>query len=78
MHVYGDKSQDTHQQMLVAQADKLCLRSYTAFWLWVLLSLNSRQFFCQFQSTAELPEGLILNLDVFTIKCIITALLFLN
>lgn len=44
----------------------------------ISLSLNSRQFFCQFQSTAELPEGLMLSLDVFTIKCIITALLFLN
>lgn len=37
-----------------------------------------KTFFCQFQSTAELPEGLMLSLDVFTVKYIIIAPVFLN
>lgn len=34
--------------------------------------------FCQFQSTAELPEGLMLHLGIFTVKYIIIAPVFLN
>lgn len=34
--------------------------------------------FCQFQSTTELPEGLKLRLDSFTVQCITIALIFLN
>lgn len=44
-HVYGDKSQDAHWQMLVAQAGKWCLRSYTVFWLWLFIKSQFKTIF---------------------------------
>jgi len=44
----------------------------------IFLKSQFKTIFCEPQSTAELPEGLMLSLDGLTVKYIIIAPMFLN